>query len=145
MLGAAADGSFLAAQLSPATDAFRRHLVARRCGFPTLNNLEFIMRGEGERSSPSMLSGLDFAPWREGIMLHTVELKGFIVLVLLRLCRFWMLDSRRRRRLELLQSGVWIMFRRFVQPDGKKYFQGLHYPRFDVPGVLAAQVRCGSR
>lgn len=96
MLGAAADGSFLAPQLSPATDAFGRRLSARRCGFPTLNNLEFI---EGKRSSPSMLFGLDFAPWREGIMLHTVELKGFIVLVLLRLLRrFWMLDSRRRSR-----------------------------------------------
>lgn len=79
-------------------------------------------------------------------MLHTVELKGFIVLVLLRLlCRFWMLDSRRRSRPELLQSGVWITFRRFVQPDGKKSLQGLHYPQFDVPGVLAAQVCCGLR
>lgn len=102
-------------------------VVARRCGFLTLNNLEFIKRGERERSSPSMLSGLDFAPWREGITLHTIELKGFIVLVLLRLlCRFWMLDTRRRSRPELLQSGVWITFCRFVQPDGKKYLQGPH-------------------
>lgn len=125
MLGAAADGSFLAAQLSPATDAFGRRLIARRCGFPTLNNLEFIMCGEGKRSSPSMLSGLDFAPWREGIMLYAVELKAFIVLVLLRLlCRFWMLDSRRRSRLEQLQSGVWITFHRFVQPDRKKISSG---------------------
>lgn len=82
------------------------------------------MRGEGERSSPSMLSGLDFTPWRDGIMLHTVELKGFIVLVLLHLlCRFWMLDSRRSSRPELLQSGVWITFCRFVQPDGKNLFR----------------------
>lgn len=125
MLGAAADGSFLAAPLLPATDAFGRRLGTRRCGLPTLNDLEFIMRGEGKRSSPSMLSGLDFARWREGIMLHTVELKGFIVLVLLRLlCRFWMLDSRRRSRPELLQSGVWITFCRFVQPDGKKISSG---------------------